>query len=62
MFQCNKEGHLSNNSPTGPTRRRDGEIGVGGSGGGGGGSTRPCIKVISFTSIKLLIQNDLFSL
>lgn len=51
MFQCNEEGHLSYNCPTGPTRGR------GGGRGGGGGSTRPCFKVTSVTSIKLLLQN-----
>jgi hypothetical protein len=43
---------MSYNNPTGPTRRRGG-----GRGGGGGGSTRPCFKVTSVTSIKLLLQN-----
>jgi hypothetical protein len=52
MFQCNEEGHLSYYCLTGPTRGRGG-----GRGGGGGGSTRPCFKVTSVTSIKLLLQN-----
>ncbi len=54
MFQCNEEGHVSYNCPTGPTRGRGG-------GRGGGGSTRPCFKVTFVTSVELVIEKLTFS-